>query len=252
MPYIAVAAISTREVEALQSGNESLRRETDRVAEGLRHKVDGFGTGERDPARRSQVSSTANQWPKSQGRGRRPSTPRLRRSATTPRSMSRRSSALREWLALVGLAGISGRAAFVQMVNKGKCYFANWNDEDEDEDEDEDDGWEGVEWEGMEPARLVDGFALGLLLDLDAGTLSVFNREGPRAAIRPPSTENRISRAVDGRFASFQACQPRRHIPRDDRGDFQRSNRPHFDSVAYCATSTRLRCAGHHSGSTEG
>ncbi|EJK58957.1 hypothetical protein THAOC_20878 [Thalassiosira oceanica] len=51
---------------------------------------------------------------------------------------------------------------------EGTCYFANWNDEDEDDD------WEGDEWEGMEPARLVDGFALGLLLDLDAGTLSVF------------------------------------------------------------------------------
>ncbi|EJK52311.1 hypothetical protein THAOC_28429 [Thalassiosira oceanica] len=34
--------------------------------------------------------------------------------------------------------------------------------------------WEGDEWEGMEPARVIDDLELGLLLDLDAGTLSVF------------------------------------------------------------------------------
>jgi len=51
---------------------------------------------------------------------------------------------------------------------KGDAFFANWNDEDKDDE------WDVDEWDGMEPARLVDGFALGLLLDLDAGTLSVF------------------------------------------------------------------------------
>jgi len=53
---------------------------------------------------------------------------------------------------------------------QGNAFFANWNDEDKDEG----DEWEGDEWEGMEPARLVDNLSVGLLLDLDAGTLSVF------------------------------------------------------------------------------
>ncbi|EJK52446.1 hypothetical protein THAOC_28274, partial [Thalassiosira oceanica] len=53
---------------------------------------------------------------------------------------------------------------------EGKCFFANWNDEDKDEY----DEWAGDEWEGMEPVRAIDDFAVGLLLDLDAGTLSVF------------------------------------------------------------------------------
>ena len=52
----------------------------------------------------------------------------------------------------------------------GKCCSANWNDEDKGEDDD----WNGDDWVGMEPVRIVDGLAVGLLLDLDAGTLSVF------------------------------------------------------------------------------
>ena len=55
---------------------------------------------------------------------------------------------------------------------EGACFFANWNDEDRDEDEDE--HWPGDEWEGREPAPVVNNLAVGLLLDLDAGTLSVF------------------------------------------------------------------------------
>ena len=53
---------------------------------------------------------------------------------------------------------------------EGKCYFANWNDEGKDDD----DGWEGDDWEGSETVRVVDNLAVGLLLDLDAGTLSVY------------------------------------------------------------------------------
>ena len=52
----------------------------------------------------------------------------------------------------------------------GGCFFADWNDEDKDED----DNWNGDEWEGMEPCVVLDNLAVGLLLDLDAGTLSVF------------------------------------------------------------------------------
>ena len=55
---------------------------------------------------------------------------------------------------------------------EGACFFANWNDEDRDEDEDK--HWPGDEWEGREPAPVVNNLAVGLLLDLDAGTLSVF------------------------------------------------------------------------------
>mmetsp|Transcript_36133 Transcript_36133/g.81218 ORF Transcript_36133/g.81218 Transcript_36133/m.81218 type:complete len:349 (-) Transcript_36133:172-1218(-) len=51
--------------------------------------------------------------------------------------------------------------------HKGRCFFSNWNDEDKGED----DNWAGDEWKGMEPARLVVNLVLGLLLDLDAGTL---------------------------------------------------------------------------------
>ena len=53
---------------------------------------------------------------------------------------------------------------------RGKCYFASWNDEDKGEDDD----WDGDEWEGMEHFHVVDDLAVGLLLDHDAGTLSVF------------------------------------------------------------------------------
>ncbi|EJK71164.1 hypothetical protein THAOC_07422 [Thalassiosira oceanica] len=53
--------------------------------------------------------------------------------------------------------------------SEGTCFFANWNDEDKGED----DNWAGDIWEGMEHSRVVDNLALGLLLDLDAGTLSV-------------------------------------------------------------------------------
>ena len=35
-----------------------------------------------------------------------------------------------------------------------------------------------------------------------------------------------MSRAVDGRFPSFQAYRPRKLLPGDDCGEFQRSNRP--------------------------
>ena len=54
--------------------------------------------------------------------------------------------------------------------DEGKCSCANWNDDDQDDDDD----WDGDEWEGMEPADIVNNLAVGLLLDLDAGTLSVF------------------------------------------------------------------------------
>ena len=54
---------------------------------------------------------------------------------------------------------------------EGKCFFSNWNDND---DWDDGDNWKGDDWEGMEPAPVVDNLAVGLLLDLNAGTLSVF------------------------------------------------------------------------------
>ena len=54
----------------------------------------------------------------------------------------------------------------------GRCFHANWNDEDKDE---------GGDWEGMEPLAQtgqpigeMDVFKVGLLLDLNSGTLSVF------------------------------------------------------------------------------
>ncbi|EJK50948.1 hypothetical protein THAOC_29936, partial [Thalassiosira oceanica] len=49
-------------------------------------------------------------------------------------------------------------------------------------------------------------------------SLSIINREVPRYGFATVETVVWISRAIDGQFASFQACQPRRHIPRDDRG----------------------------------
>ena len=61
---------------------------------------------------------------------------------------------------------------------EGSCYFANWNDDDKDED----DGWTGEEWEGREPAPVVNNLAVGLLLDLDAGTLSVF-KDGKKLGV---------------------------------------------------------------------
>ncbi|EJK53383.1 hypothetical protein THAOC_27195 [Thalassiosira oceanica] len=60
---------------------------------------------------------------------------------------------------------------YVELGVIRKCCFANWNDEDKDERDD----WNGDEWEGMEPARVVDDLELGMLLDLvGCGTLSVF------------------------------------------------------------------------------
>ena len=54
----------------------------------------------------------------------------------------------------------------------GKCYHSSWSDEDQ---------WRGDEWEGMEPLLQtgqpigdMNGYKVGLLLDLNSGTLSVF------------------------------------------------------------------------------
>jgi len=55
----------------------------------------------------------------------------------------------------------------------GKCFHASWCDEDKDAG----DNWGGDEWEGMEPlepAGDMDNVKLGLLLDLNIGTLTVF------------------------------------------------------------------------------
>ena len=52
----------------------------------------------------------------------------------------------------------------------GVCFHANWCDEDQGQG----DGWEGDDWEGMEPVGDIDNFNVGLLLDLNTGTLSVF------------------------------------------------------------------------------
>ncbi|EJK52876.1 hypothetical protein THAOC_27799, partial [Thalassiosira oceanica] len=54
--------------------------------------------------------------------------------------------------------------------------------------------------------------------------ISALNREYPHTGFAPVWTGAAISRAVDGRFASFQACQPRRHIPRDDRAEVRRGD----------------------------
>ena len=53
----------------------------------------------------------------------------------------------------------------------GKCFSANWNGDDKNV---EDADWTGDEWEGRESARIVNNLAVGLLLDLDSGTLSVY------------------------------------------------------------------------------
>ena len=56
--------------------------------------------------------------------------------------------------------------------SRGKCYHASWSDED---------NWVGGVWEGMEPLEEteqpigeIDNLKVGLLLDLNSGTLSVF------------------------------------------------------------------------------
>ena len=54
--------------------------------------------------------------------------------------------------------------------SEGKCYHASWSDEDKDEF----DNWYGDEWEGMEPLNTNGNATVGLLLDLNSGTLSVF------------------------------------------------------------------------------
>ena len=56
---------------------------------------------------------------------------------------------------------------------KGKCWFVNWNDEDEDVET----GWEGEDWEGKERTLITVDLEVGLLLDLDSGTLSVFKND---------------------------------------------------------------------------
>ena len=52
----------------------------------------------------------------------------------------------------------------------GRCYFASWNDEDKTEKDD----WNGDDWEGSEPFNAIGNCTVGLLLNLDSGTLSVF------------------------------------------------------------------------------
>ena len=52
---------------------------------------------------------------------------------------------------------------------QGRCFYSSWSDEDQGEDND----WDGDEWEGMEAFNGGD-FTVGLLLDLNSGTLSVF------------------------------------------------------------------------------
>ena len=57
--------------------------------------------------------------------------------------------------------------------SRGKCYHANWCDEDKGAG----DRWLGDEWEGMEPLEPVgdmNNVKLGILLDLNSGTLTVF------------------------------------------------------------------------------
>jgi len=50
----------------------------------------------------------------------------------------------------------------------GRCASVNWNDEDRIGE----DNWQGDDWEGMEP--IPSSATVGLLLDLNRGTLSVF------------------------------------------------------------------------------
>ena len=52
----------------------------------------------------------------------------------------------------------------------GRCYFASWSDDDETEKDD----WNGDDWEGSEPLNAIGNCTVGLMLDLDSGTLSVF------------------------------------------------------------------------------
>ena len=54
--------------------------------------------------------------------------------------------------------------------HQARCYHASWSDEDKDEYDD----WVGDDWEGMEPLNGIGNFKVGLLLDLNSGTLSVF------------------------------------------------------------------------------
>ena len=53
---------------------------------------------------------------------------------------------------------------------EGRCFYANWCDEDKDAG----DRWDGDEWEGMEHLNTNGNVTVGLLLDLNSGTLSVF------------------------------------------------------------------------------
>ncbi|EJK51110.1 hypothetical protein THAOC_29753 [Thalassiosira oceanica] len=64
---------------------------------------------------------------------------------------------------------------------QGLMYWTNWDDDnwnwdDDDWDDDnwnwDDDDWDGEEWEGMEGYRL--GDTIGMLLNLDEGTLAVY------------------------------------------------------------------------------
>ena len=57
--------------------------------------------------------------------------------------------------------------------DNGMCFHSSWNDEDKGES----DEWLGDEWEGMEPLEPVGDIynvKVGLILDLNSGTLSVF------------------------------------------------------------------------------
>ncbi|EJK61117.1 hypothetical protein THAOC_18445 [Thalassiosira oceanica] len=61
---------------------------------------------------------------------------------------------------------------------EGKCFHVNWNNEDKNVE----DGWGGDDWEGMEPMSMTDSLVVGLLLDLEKGTLSVF-KDGQKLGV---------------------------------------------------------------------
>ncbi|EJK61552.1 hypothetical protein THAOC_17941 [Thalassiosira oceanica] len=55
---------------------------------------------------------------------------------------------------------------------RGRCFCADWSDEDHGAGDDDD--WVGDGWDGMEPLNGIGDCTVGLLLDLNRGTLSVF------------------------------------------------------------------------------
>ena len=104
-------------------------------------------------------------------------------------------------------------------------------------------GWQVFvcQLQASDPNRKV----VGSLRDPEAAPQisETLNRYVPETSIRHPKAEIFISRAVDGRFSPFQSFYPRRHLPGDDRGDFQRSNCPNIDSVVDTITHPEHRSA---------